>query len=78
MAKRLSIVLNAMGQESGLLDFISATAKNAPERESALVLSAAGQVFKPRHNQTDPLPWIKPILRTNTSPRSGISAAGES
>jgi hypothetical protein len=41
--KRLSNVLNAMGQESGLWDFISATAKNAPERESTLVLSAAGQ-----------------------------------
>ena len=60
MAKRLSIVLNAMGQESGLWDFISATAKNAPERESALVLSAAGQVFKHRHNQTDPLPGTAP------------------
>ena len=54
MAKRLSIVLNAMGQESGW-DFISATAKNVPERESALVLSAAGQLLKHRHNQTDPL-----------------------
>jgi hypothetical protein len=54
MAKGLSIALNAMGQESGLRDFISATAKNAPERESALVPSAAGQVFKHRHNQTDP------------------------
>jgi len=51
MAKRLSIVSNAMGRESGLRDFISATAKNAPERESALVLSAAS--FKHRHNQTD-------------------------
>ena len=55
IAKRLSSVLNAMGQESSLRDFTSATAKNAPERESALVLSAAGQAFKYRHNQTDPL-----------------------
>jgi hypothetical protein len=45
MAKRPSLVLNAMAQESGLWDFISATAKNARERESALVLSAAGQVL---------------------------------
>jgi hypothetical protein len=44
------------GQESGLRDFISATAKNAPAREGAFVLPAAGPVFKPRHNQTDPLP----------------------
>jgi hypothetical protein len=54
MAKRLSIVSNAMGQESGLWDFIPATAKYAPERESTLVLSAAGQApFRHRHNQTD-------------------------
>jgi hypothetical protein len=52
-----AIVLNAMGRESGLRDFISATAKNAPERESVLVLSAAGQAsFKHRDNQTDPPP----------------------
>jgi hypothetical protein len=56
MAKRLSIVLNAMGQESGLWDLISATAKSAPERESALVLSAAGQAFNHRRNHNDPLP----------------------
>ena len=57
MAKRLSIVLDAMDQESGLWDFIPATAKNAQERERALVLSAAGQaLFQHRHNQTDPLP----------------------
>jgi hypothetical protein len=54
-AKRLSIVLYAMGRESGLWDFISATAKNALEPESVLVLSAAGQAsFRLRHNQTDP------------------------
>jgi len=56
MAKRRSFVLNAMGQESGLWDFTPTTAKNAVRRESAFVLSAMGQVFKPRHNQTDPLP----------------------
>jgi hypothetical protein len=56
-AKRLSIVSNAMGRESGLRDFISATVQNAPARESVLVLSAAGQAsLKHRHNQTDPLP----------------------
>ena len=38
-------------------DFTSASARNAPERESVLALSAAVQAsFKPRHNQTDPLP----------------------
>jgi hypothetical protein len=57
MAKRLSIVLDAMVQESGLWDFTPATAKNAQARERALVLSAAGQaLFQHRHNQTDPLP----------------------
>jgi hypothetical protein len=57
MAKRLSVVLNAMGQESGLWDFTPATAKNAQERESTLVLFAAGQALFPhRRNQTDPLP----------------------
>ena len=56
MAKRRSFVLNAMGQESGLWDFTPTTAKNAVGWESALVLSAMGQVFKPRHNQTNPLP----------------------
>ena len=57
MAKRPSIVLDATDQESGLWDFILATAKNAQERERALVLSAAGQaLFRHRHNQTDPLP----------------------
>lgn len=53
-AKRLPVVSNAMDRESGLRDFISVTAQNAPERESVLVLSAAGQApFKLRHNQTD-------------------------
>jgi hypothetical protein len=48
MAKRLSVVLNAMGQERGLWDFTPATAKNAQERESILALSAAGQALFPR------------------------------
>jgi hypothetical protein len=57
MAKKLSVVLNAMGQERGLWDFTPATAKNAQERESTLVLFAAGQALFPhRHNQTDPPP----------------------
>jgi hypothetical protein len=57
MAKRLSIVLNAMGQESGLWDFTPGSAKNAQEQESVLALSAAGQaLFQHRRNQTDPLP----------------------
>src|SRR5215468_11720796 len=57
MAKRLSVALNAMDQASGLWVFMPATAKNAQERERALVLSAAGQAsFRHRHNQTDPLP----------------------
>jgi len=55
-AKGLSIVLHAMGREGGLWGFISVTVKNATERESALVLFAAGQVsFKHRHNEPDPL-----------------------
>ena len=55
MAKRLSIALSAMDQESGLWDFIPATAKNAQELERAPVLSAAGQAsFRHRQNQTDP------------------------
>ena len=55
-AKRLSFVIDAADQESALWDFKSTSAKNAPERESALVLPAAGQaLFKLRHNQTDPL-----------------------
>jgi hypothetical protein len=55
-AKRLFVVLSAAGQENGLWDFTSASARNAPERESVLALSAAVQAsFKPRHNQTDPL-----------------------
>jgi hypothetical protein len=58
MAKRLSIVLNAMVQESGLRDFISATAKNAPEPEGVLAPNAAGRVFKHRHHQTDPPPRL--------------------
>jgi hypothetical protein len=65
MAKRLSVVLNAMGQESGLWDFIAATAKNAPERESTPVLSAAGlAALRHRHNQTDPLPVIALPVRS--------------
>jgi len=54
-AKRRSFVLNAADQESGFWDFKSSSAKNVLERESALVLSAAGQaLFQSRHNQTDP------------------------
>ena len=69
-AKKLSIVLNAMGLESGLWDFLVATAKNVPERESALVLSAAGQAsFKRHHNQTDPLPGT----RRRTAPIVGVA-----
>jgi hypothetical protein len=57
MAKRLSIVLDAMGQESGLWDFTPATAKNAQARERPLVLSAAGPaLFQQRQNRTEPLP----------------------
>jgi hypothetical protein len=53
--KRLSVVLNAADQESGSWDFKSASAKNAPEWEIALVLPAEGRgSFKNRHNQTDP------------------------
>ena len=59
MAKRRSFVLNAMGQESGLWDFTPTTAKNAMGREIAFVLSAMGQVFKPRHNQTDHCPLAR-------------------
>jgi hypothetical protein len=47
---RMLYLLRA-GQESGLRDFISATAKNAPAREGAFVLPAAGPVFKPRHSE---------------------------
>jgi hypothetical protein len=36
MAKKLSIVLNAMGQESNLWDFTPATAKNAQNRKERL------------------------------------------
>jgi len=63
-AKRPSIVLNAMGQESGFWAFTPASAKNALERENAFVLSAAGQVsFRFRHSQTDqPVgPWRDPV-----------------
>jgi hypothetical protein len=51
--KRLSIVLDAAGQEKDSWDFTSTNARNALARESALVLSAAAPVsFKLRHNQT--------------------------
>jgi hypothetical protein len=47
---------HAMGREGGLWGFISVTVKNATERESALVLFAAGQAsFRHRRNQPDPL-----------------------
>jgi hypothetical protein len=66
MAKRPSIVLDATDQESGLWDFILATAKNAQERERALVLSAAGQtLFQHRHNQTD---HSRPAWHTRREP----------
>jgi hypothetical protein len=55
-AKRPSIVLNAMGQESGFWAFTPASAKNALEQENAFVLYAAGQAsFRFRHNQIDDL-----------------------
>jgi hypothetical protein len=54
--KRLSIVLSAAGQENGFRDFTSTNAKNALERESAFVLSAAGQAsLRLCHRQADPL-----------------------
>ena len=57
MVKRLSIVLNAMVQESGLWDSTPAAAKNAQTRERPLVPPAAGPaLFQHRLNQTDPLP----------------------
>jgi hypothetical protein len=57
VAKRPFIVLSATAQENGLWGFTSASARTAPERESVFALSAAVQApFKPRHNQTDPLP----------------------
>jgi hypothetical protein len=64
-AKRPSIVLNATGQECGLPGFTPVSAKSALERESVPALSAAEQAsFKPRHNQTDPLPnGVLPLLR---------------
>ena len=69
MAKRLSVVLNAMGQESGLWDFTPATAKNAQEPERALVLSVAGQaLFQHHQNQTDTLP-----ARTAARPKRGVA-----
>jgi hypothetical protein len=50
-AKRLSVVLSAAGQENGLLDSTSASAKNAMVPESAFVMPAAGQAsFKTRDN----------------------------
>jgi hypothetical protein len=59
-AKRRSFVLNAADQESGFWDFKSTSAKNAPELESALVLSATGQaLFKSRYNQIDSLPTAR-------------------
>jgi hypothetical protein len=56
-AKRLSIVLSAVGQENGFLNFTSASARNALEQESAFVPSAAGQAsFRLRRNQSDHYP----------------------
>jgi hypothetical protein len=69
VAKRLSIVLNATAQGSGLWDFLPATAKNAQERERALLPSAAGQaLFQHRHNQTDPVP-----ARADGRPNGGVA-----
>src|SRR5262252_1368626 len=46
-----SLCLSARGQENGLWGSSSKSARNAPERESVLALSAAGRaLFKPRHN----------------------------
>jgi hypothetical protein len=53
-AKRLSIALHARDREGDLWGFMSVTAKNATERESALARFAVGQAsFKHRHNQPD-------------------------
>ena len=52
--KRLSLVLNARGQEKDLRDFSPKNARNALGRESALVPSVVAPAsFKLRHNQTD-------------------------
>jgi hypothetical protein len=49
--KRLSLVLNARGQEKDLRDFSPKNARNALGRESALVPSVAAPAsFKLRHN----------------------------
>ena len=65
-AKRLSIVLSAAGQESDFPDFTSTSAKNALEKESAFVMSAAGRALSRLHrSQTEPrgiLVAIIPIL----------------
>jgi hypothetical protein len=57
--KRLSIVLNATGQEKDLRDSTSTNARNALGRESAFAQPAAAQAsFKLRHNQADRLPVV--------------------
>ena len=79
MAKGPSIVSNAMGQESGLWDFIPATAKTAQVRERALVLSAVGQAsFQHRHNQTDPLPKADIAANVVARLRTAMAAHGPS
>ena len=65
-AKRLSIVVGATARENGFLDFTSTRAKNALERESAFVLSAAGQAsFRLRRNHADPPPAIESLSSTS-------------
>jgi hypothetical protein len=54
--KRRFIASSAEGEENGSWGFTPASARNAPEQESAFALSAAVQaLFKPRHNPIDPL-----------------------
>jgi hypothetical protein len=54
--KRRFIASSVAGQENGSRGFSPVSARNAPEQERVFALSAAAQaLFKPRHNQTDPL-----------------------
>jgi hypothetical protein len=76
-AKRLFIVLSAAGRENGTWGFTSANARDAPERESVLALSAEVQgPFKPRHNQTDPPPARSRTGRNQSLLRSLPASAG--
>jgi hypothetical protein len=55
VAKRRFIASSARGQEDGLWGSSPKSARNAPERESELALSAEGRATgKPRHGQVDP------------------------